>query len=160
MTTEGPSIDVQLAAGTWQPEDELAKLASRAITAACQVAPVTLPPSCEVGVVFADDSMLADLNKRYRGREGATNVLSFASNDGIAVADWSPLLGDIVLSQETISREAQDMEFSHHLTHMVVHGFLHLVGYDHEDETEAETMEQLETRILASMDIPDPYSLP
>ena len=110
-------------------------------------------------LIFSNDEAVRALNHDWRGRDKATNVLSFASNDGISIDQWSPLLGDIVLARETVAREAveQDKNFHHHLTHLIVHGTLHLLGFDHQEENQAVTMEQLERDILARLNIDDPY---
>lgn len=102
-------------------------------------------------VVLAGDLRLHDLNKRFRGKDKPTNVLSFPDPD-------APF-GGIALSVETIRREArvQDKPFVNHAKHMILHGFLHLLGFDHQRMKDARLMEGLETAILASMSIPDPY---
>jgi probable rRNA maturation factor len=102
-------------------------------------------------VVLAGDLRLHDLNKRFRGKDKPTNVLSFPDPD-------APF-GGIALSVETIRREArvQGKPFVNHAKHMIVHGFLHLLGFDHQRMKDARLMEGLETAILASMSIPDPY---
>jgi probable rRNA maturation factor len=115
----------------------------------------------EVSVVLADDAFVRRLNRDYRGRDEATNVLSFPADDDDAVkALTGPLLlGDIVLAFETVSGEAaaRGLALDDHLSHLVVHGALHLLGYDHESTAEAGAMEGLETRVLAGLGIADPY---
>ena len=115
----------------------------------------------EISVVLEDDELLRRLNHETRGFDRPTNVLAFPGDSpGDSLPDGAPcLLGDIVLSHETIAKEArqQDKPFENHLRHLVVHGVLHLLGYGHETEVEAQTMEALETTILAGMKIPDPY---
>ena len=115
----------------------------------------------EISVVLGDDELLRRLNHESRGFDRPTNVLAFPGDlPGDSLPHGAPcLLGDVVLSHETIAREArqQDKPFENHLRHMVVHGFLHLLGYEHESENEAQTMETLETTILAGMEIPNPY---
>jgi len=114
----------------------------------------------EVSVVLADDAFLRRLNHDYRGRDEATNVLSFpAGDDAVAALTGPSLLGDIVLAYETVSGEAaaRGLALGDHLSHLVVHGALHLLGYDHESTAEATTMEGLETRVLAGLGIADPY---
>lgn len=105
----------------------------------------------EVSVVLADDNFVQGLNREYRGKDKPTNVLSFPQDP--------PMLGDIVLAFETIEREAseQNKDFAAHLTHLLVHGVLHLLGYDHEDDQEASEMEGLEIEILQKMGINNPY---
>ena len=107
-----------------------------------------------VVILLTDDAELADLNLRFRGKAGPTNVLSFpASNNALGH------LGDIALAAEICQAEAtaQGKGFAHHLQHLVAHGVLHLVGYDHETEEEALTMEALERRIMRGLGAPDPY---
>jgi probable rRNA maturation factor len=116
----------------------------------------------EVAVVLADDAELCALNERFRGQNKPTNVLSFPQADDPAPRDSAvaPPLGDIVIAYETVMREAQqeNKPSLHHLTHMIVHGLLHLAGHDHESNADAEQMEALECEILANMDIPNPYN--
>lgn len=118
----------------------------------------------EVSVVLADDVMLQQLNNQYRGKEAPTNVLSFSSdlaNDEI-IPDGEPRpLGDIILSWDTLSREASDLkiEMRDHFTHLLVHGMLHLLGFDHENDEDATEMETCEVEILSDMGIANPYLL-
>ena len=114
----------------------------------------------EAAVVLADDALLRDLNRTYRGRDRPTNVLSFGDPDAIETPGGPKLLGDVVLARETLVREAaeQGKPLDHHLTHLVVHGVLHLLGYDHDAEPGAAEMETLETAILADLGIADPYA--
>jgi probable rRNA maturation factor len=114
----------------------------------------------EVSVVLADDAFLRRLNRDYRGRDETTNVLSFpAADDAIEALTGPLLLGDIVLAYETVSGEAaaRGLALADHLSHLVVHGALHLLGYDHESLAEASAMEGLERRVLAGLGIADPY---
>jgi probable rRNA maturation factor len=115
----------------------------------------------EAGVVLANDAMVRQLNASYRGKDAATNVLSFpfqAPPGG--VPDDMPYLGDVVLAAETIGREAAErgIEPTAHLQHLVVHGLLHLLGFDHADDAEAEQMEHLEAEILGTLGIANPYA--
>ena len=139
---------------------ELERLARTAISEAISEGNVQLPQGAEIGVVFTDDARVQELNTIWRNKDAPTNVLSFAANDGLPRHQWSPLLGDIVLARETIVREAaeQHKDFVDHLTHLVVHGFLHLIGHDHIEDVDAETMEHIETRVLAKLGIADPYA--
>lgn len=120
-----------------------------------------------MSVVLADDAFVADLNRRYRGCNAATNVLSFpALGDDLDAArealpaDAPLAIGDVVVAFQTLSGEArsQGKSLEHHLDHLVVHGVLHLLGFDHADEAAAEEMETLERRILAALGVPDPYA--
>jgi probable rRNA maturation factor len=113
----------------------------------------------ELSLLFTDDASVQDVNGRWRDQDKPTNVLSFPAFPVSPGQMPGPMLGDILFALETISREAVSLEipFDSHLTHLLVHGFLHLLGYDHANERDAETMEGLETRILATLDLSDPY---
>jgi probable rRNA maturation factor len=121
-------------------------------------------PPLEISLVLASDLAVQELNRDWRGQDKPTNVLSFATQDDdeAPVVIGAPvLLGDVVMAFGTCEREARDQgkSLAHHAAHLVVHGVLHLLGYDHEDdEQEAEEMEQLETAILARFAIADPYA--
>lgn len=108
-----------------------------------------------MAILLTDDAAVAELNQRFRGKAGPTNVLSFPAPD-----NREGHLGDIALAYGVCAREAaeQGKSLAHHLQHLVAHGVLHLVGYDHQTETEAEEMEALERRILAGLNVPDPYA--
>lgn len=108
-----------------------------------------------VTILLTDDDSVAALNERFRGKAGPTNVLSFPAPD-----NPEDHLGDIALAYGVCAREAaeQDKPLAHHLQHLVAHGVLHLLGYDHLTEAEAEEMEALERRILAGLGVPDPYA--
>jgi probable rRNA maturation factor len=115
----------------------------------------------EVSLVLADDAMVQTLNLQYRGQDKPTNVLSFAALDDADPPDEGPvLLGDVVLAYETTLAEAaaEGKPTAHHLSHLLVHGVLHLLGFDHLDEAEAEEMEGVERSILGGLGIPDPYA--
>jgi probable rRNA maturation factor len=112
-------------------------------------------------VALADDAHVRTLNRTYRGKDAPTNVLSFpAPALPAGVATPTALLGDIILAEETVVREAVELDVSpgHHFDLLVVHGLLHLLGYDHETEDEAREMEGLEIAILADLGIEDPYA--
>lgn len=116
----------------------------------------------EVAVVLSSDADVRSLNAQFRGKNAPTNVLSFLSEDARSletVTGEAMPLGDIVIAYETVIREAREEGKSplHHLSHLTVHGLLHLAGLDHETDEEAEHMEALEREILANLDIPDPY---
>lgn len=125
--------------------------------------------SGEISILLADDEFVRQLNKTYRARDLATNVLSFAyretglsaGNDGVS-QEPGTCLGDVALARETIVREAaaQGKALSDHLAHLLVHGVLHICGFDHESEVEAGVMERLEQEILAGLGIDDPYRDP
>lgn len=122
------------------------------------------PVMAEAGLVLADDDFVAALNRQYRDRDGATNVLSFAATDfgdlALPAVEGAPvMLGDIIVAHETVVREAAESGISleHHLRHLVVHGMLHLLGFDHMTTVAAEEMEALETKVLATLGVADPY---
>jgi len=117
------------------------------------VARLRLAPQDLVTLVFADDAFVRPLNATYRGKDKVTNVLSFAS-------DAEDELGDLIFALGTIEAEAADLQkpFEVHMRHLILHGSLHLLGYDHETPGEALEMESLETQILAEFGDPDPYA--
>jgi len=113
----------------------------------------------EISVLLTGDAEVRGLNRDYRKVDAATNVLAFASGDPRPAPGAPRLLGDVVLAYGTVRREAEErkLDFSHHLAHLVVHGVLHLLGYDHLAAAEAEAMERAEVQILANLGIGDPY---
>ena len=162
------AVAVRIASRRWRVRlPEVPALLERAARAALEGAADSdgrdLGGAQEVSFLLADDARLRRLNRDYRGQDKATNVLSFPAEDGFAPgeADAGPrLLGDVVLALETLEREAaaQSKSLPDHVSHLAVHGVLHLLGYDHEDAAEAARMERLETRILAGLGIADPYA--
>ena len=128
---------------------------AEALAAGCQKHAAALEPETarEVALLLCNDAAIADLNKRFRGKDGPTNVLSFPSDE----ADG--FLGDIALARETCEREAAEkgILLRDHAAHLIIHGMLHLIGYDHETDEDAAVMERRETEILLSMGIADPY---
>ncbi len=118
----------------------------------------------ELAVVLADDILLRSLNSAYRGVDKTTNVLAFAYADSnpSPTPFESDVLGDVVISLERTAEEAKDSDIglSEHLSHLVIHGVLHLLGYDHITDSDAKTMEELEIRTLAGIGIANPYTSP
>ena len=114
------------------------------------------PRPVRVTLALSSDAEVAALNGRFRGKTGPTNVLSFPA----AKSEPNGFIGDIVLARETLEREAaeQGIASEDHLQHLVIHGILHLLGYDHETPGDAERMERLEIQILSSLGIADPYT--
>src|SRR5690242_8679185 len=111
-------------------------------------------PNGEVAVVLTGDAALRKLNRQWRGIDKATNVLSFP-----AAEPQAGLFGDIAIAYETLARESrlEKKEFAQHLSHLAIHGFLHLMGYHHQNDSDAEVMEKVERAVLARLGIPDPY---
>ena len=152
-------IAIAIEAGDWADEDALHALAAAAVEAVFAEIGQEAPESAELSLLFTDDAHIRVLNRDWRGKDKPTNVLSFPAFQ-IAPGDPAPpLLGDIALAFETMRDEAglEDKPFDHHLSHLIVHGLLHLLGHDHEEDDEAETMEALERASLARLAIPDPY---
>ncbi len=154
------SIDIMVEAGGWPSEEQLAALAAPAVDAALGVAGAEATQPVELSLVFTDDAHIRMLNADWRGKDKPTNVLSFPSFPGKIGALLPPMLGDIILAQETVAREAEleGKPLDHHIAHLIVHGLLHLIGHDHETDAEAERMEALERQTLARLAIPDPYA--
>lgn len=154
------AADMSVLAGDWPSEPALLALAERSLDAACTVAGVegAVPDGAnlEVSLVFTDDAGIRELNRKWRGRDRPTNVLSFPQPP----VPHAPL-GDIVLGFETVQREAalEDKPLEAHISHLIVHGFLHLLGYDHENPENAEHMERLEREGLSMIGIADPYAV-
>ena len=147
-----------------QAEAEAERAAHAALAAACPGL-----DAAELSLLLADDAALRELNRHWRGKDAPTNVLSFAATPARpgevprpALPGMPLILGDIAIAAETCAREAalQGKSRAQHLVHLVVHGVLHLLGYDHETEAEAEEMERLEIGILAGLGLPDPYAEP
>jgi probable rRNA maturation factor len=148
------SIDVIVQSPLWaaEPGAEAAVRSALAVAAATQS---TSP--AELAIVLTDDSAIRALNREWRGIDRPTNVLSFPARPGRAEP---VLLGDIVIAFETTMQEArsESKRFEHHLVHLAVHGFLHLLGQDHDNDSDAEAMEGAERAILARLGVPDPYA--
>lgn len=114
-----------------------------------------------VSILWTNDAEMAQLNTQFRQKDGATNILSFPAFDGPPDAQLKPpiFLGDMALGFETLSKESEQNQrpVEHHLAHLFLHGLLHLVGFDHQEQAEAEKMEALEIQLLSEIDIPNPY---
>ena len=162
---EETAIEVAVSCPAWRetlPEaEDLCRRAARAACAAGRRGPLRRGP-VEASLVLADDDALRTLNRDYRGRDKATNVLSFpASETDSERAPGAPrMLGDVIVAFGTAAAEAaaQGKSLADHLSHLVVHGMLHLLGHGHQTEADAERMERLETRVLAGLGVADPYS--
>jgi probable rRNA maturation factor len=153
------SVEIVETSPLWRASPAVEQLARRAIEASCEASGVKILDGAEVSLQLSDDAQIRALNGRWRGVDKPTNVLSFraSANGKIAAA---PLLGDIVVAFETAELEAaqEGTTLPDHVAHLVVHGFLHLLGFDHQSAFEADRMEALETRILAKLGIADPYA--
>jgi probable rRNA maturation factor len=150
-----PAVEIEIGSPLWVAEPKADAFVREAIAAAAS----RVPGEGEVSVLLADDPAVRALNRDWRGLDEPTNVLSFPA---APPAPGSPkLLGDIAIAYETLVREADEegKPVLHHLAHLVVHGYLHLMGYDHQTDSEAEAMEALEREILQALRIPDPYRM-
>ena len=146
-------IDVLVESKLWKNAKNAETVIRRAIA---EAAATLSTPAAELAIVLTDDSAIRLLNRTWRGVDAATNVLSFPTG---RTGGNRLLIGDIVLAYETVAAEAlaEGKPFAHHLAHLAVHGFLHLLGYDHERKKDADAMERLERDILQRLAIPDPY---
>jgi probable rRNA maturation factor len=157
-----PLTEVLVVADNWHAEPGAEAVIQRAIATAAELVDADVGEA-ELAVMLTDDSGIRTLNSNWRGIDKPTNVLSFPALQptGAGAPDDAPrMLGDIAIAFETTRREADDEQkpFDHHLSHLAVHGFLHLIGYDHEKDDDAVAMETLEQEILAQLGIPDPYA--
>lgn len=145
----------------WPDEAHLASLIGGAFSASQIELGLSSDYPSEVSFLFTDDAAIQGINNEWRGMDKPTNVLSFPAfplRPGMAP---KPLLGDIILALETVTREAleENKKFDDHLVHLIIHGLLHLFGYDHENDEDADIMENLERKILSALAIADPYAL-
>jgi probable rRNA maturation factor len=155
-------IEVEVEDEAWIAElglklAEIEALMIKACSAALSAPRLTDLKGGAVVILLTDDAAVHDLNARFRGQDKTTNVLSFP-----AVANLEGHLGDIALALGVCAREAQEQgkSLANHACHMTVHGTLHLLGYDHDIDAEAEVMEALERTLLADLGVPDPYGAP
>jgi probable rRNA maturation factor len=149
------SIDIAVKSPLWEAQPEAEQVVCRALGAAASLLSTR---DAELAIVLTDDSAIRALNREWRGIDQSTNVLSFPAKP---VGSALPVfLGDIVIAFETTMGEArsESKRFEHHLAHLAVHGFLHLLGQDHDNDRDAEAMEGLERTILACLGISDPYA--
>src|ERR1700730_8658926 len=155
-----PALDIIVDSPLWKAQRGIKAILQRAI---CEAAFMATTTGGELAIVLTDDSAIRALNRDWRGKDQPTNVLSFPAPAPARPLPGQPggirLIGDIVIAYETVEREAraEQRPFRHHLAHLAVHGFLHLVGHDHVAEAEAEAMEALEIAVLARLGVPNPY---
>lgn len=149
MKTNAPVLNVILLDERW--DDSWDAKISQALEKASEILDRNFS-NVEVSIVFTNDQHVQELNRTFRHRDAPTNVLSFN-------AEIEGELGDIILAHETVMREAQEAHIPplHHTLHLIIHGFLHLLGYDHVEENEAVKMESMEIRILETLGIKNPY---
>ena len=166
---EPVQLEVIVGSALWRKRRTAPSVVKKAVLAAAKA--VSTAPA-ELAIVLSNDSTIRALNRDWRGKNAPTNVLSFPAvpNPSVRSAGRrqgggksrhpSPYIGDIVIAYQTTAREAvaEGKPFDHHLAHLAVHGFLHLLGYDHENDRDAEKMESLERRILGRLAVPDPYA--
>jgi probable rRNA maturation factor len=152
-TDAGVTLDIRVESDLWKQRRSIKAAARRAIVKAASAA---AGGTCELAVLLTDDPSIRAINADWRGVNAPTNVLSFPAPP---TAAERPFIGDIVLAYETIAAEAraEGKPFAHHFAHLCVHGFLHLLGYDHVRKKDAEVMEAAERDILRRLQIPDPY---
>jgi probable rRNA maturation factor len=159
MTSSGePPLEIAVIRHDEGWPEGIEALAEPAVREALRHSGIALAAPSEVSILLTDDAEQRELNRQWRGIDTPTNVLSFPGFEpGTPVFG---LLGDITLARETVTREAaeQGKTLADHFGHLVVHGFLHILGYDHVAESEALAMERLETQILRTLGIADPYA--
>ena len=143
----------------WSDIADLKEVATYAISSAYAESQCDLESDFVVSLLFCSDSRIQDLNREWRSQDKATNVLSFPAPQDLVMGE-SLVLGDLAVSYETVLRESEieEKKIVDHLSHLIIHGFLHLLGFDHETESDAEEMEWIERRSLAKIGIMDPYA--
>ena len=156
-------MKLDVVVGGW-PEGGWQALSQRCGAAAAGVEPALANPRLSASILFTTDAEVRELNREWRGKDRATNVLSFpmvsrGELSALAAEGTPVLLGDIALASETCAREAAErsIPLADHAAHLLIHGLLHLAGHDHQNDAAAEAMEALEIRALASLGIADPY---
>ena len=150
-----PIVEIAIEADDWARYPSVEALARATVDACVAEADADIEEGDELSLLLCDDARIHELNRDFRGIDKPTNVLSFPASP----APGQTTLGDIAIAFETVAREAAEegKTFLDHYAHMVAHGFLHILGYDHEDDREAEIMEARERAILKRLGIADPY---
>ncbi len=153
------SLDIQIENSGWEAIDNIEGLCERAVFQAIKQAKLKFIKGAELSILLTGNAEVHTLNKQWRKMDKPTNVLSFPAVPPKKIAK-SPVLGDIALAFETVKLEATNDQkiLENHLSHLVIHGFLHILGYDHENEADAAIMEALEISILEKLDIANPYA--
>jgi probable rRNA maturation factor len=150
--------DIEQESPLWDAFPDAEAIAERALQIAGNKLSDQFRDGAELSILLSDDEHIRSVNQEWRGLDKPTNVLSFPAVEPHKIAT-TPFLGDIIIAYETVKREAQseNKDFADHFTHLVIHGFLHLLGYDHIEDADAEKMESLEIELLAELNIPNPY---
>lgn len=158
MTARAPEVAVRIEDARWRRVPGVTARTRRAVRAAL-AACAPRYRAAETSVVLTGDAAIAKLNAQWRNKRGPTDVLSFPADDRPRRGGVPALLGDVVVAYGVAVRDsrAEGKPLGDHLAHLVVHGTLHLVGYDHDSDDAAERMEALERRILGTLGLPDPY---
>lgn len=157
MSAAPIELDIIADAGDWDDETGIATLAGQVLATAVEELKPNLAAGTELCLVLSDDDEVRRLNRDFRGKDKPTDVLSFPP--AVEAPGAETFLGELIVSFTTVKNDAaaEQKRFEDHLAHLILHGFLHLLGYDHETDDDAETMERLETVILARLGITDPY---
>jgi probable rRNA maturation factor len=148
------TLDVIVESPLWDKSPDAERVVRDAIGAATKN---TAQDNAEIAILLTDDSAIRKINRQWRDQDKPTNVLSFPAS---GASQETAHLGDIVIAYETLAREAEaeNKPFAHHLAHLAIHGYLHLLGYDHMTDADAAQMERLEATLLDQLGIPDPYA--
>jgi len=162
QSAAGNIIEISYDSGVW-PLPEISGFERLATGLLDHISHEFSEGAIELGLLLCDDSQIQKLNRQFRGKDKPTNILSFPepeSNSLPGAEDGATFIGDMAIAYETLAKEAADLglNFADHLAHLFVHGIMHLLGYDHEDDAEAQEMEMAETAILAAFSIADPYA--
>jgi len=160
--TAPPALDAEIAIedDRWCDHPGIEAAAVAAVAGLVAENPAGLKSPSAATIVLSDDARVEALNTQFRHKATPTNVLSFPAGSGASIPGEPTYLGDVIIARETVEGEAADqgIPLIHHVQHLVIHGVLHLLGYDHLSDTDASVMEALETRILTTLGIPDPYA--
>ncbi|MBB3973206.1 rRNA maturation RNase YbeY [Hansschlegelia beijingensis] len=153
------ALEVERDSDLWSVLPEAEAIIAKAVSAAFAEAGLLARPDAELAVTLADDARVRSLNAEWRAKDRPTNVLTFPAVEPDETAE-APMLGDVILAFETVAREARDEQktLGDHVAHLTIHGVLHLFGFDHLEDDEADAMEAIEIRALARIGVADPYA--